>query len=269
VILDDPHNVIKAESDAEREKTVRFFRESMSNRLNDEQSAIVIIMQRLHENDVSGDVLNREADYCHLMIPMYFDPFRFPASEDGTATEDPETGEAYTGNDIGWIDPRASDDDGEVLSPRQLAAMENTLAWPDRFPRERVKEYEYELGQYAFAGQYQQSPTPRKGGIFKREYWQPYVPTRTTSGPTSISSSCRSFRRGAGMICRGNILPTPSSFFETPQRHNACGTALFQRFCSRHKPSQNTIVAARKNAGSPYGTAVVALWRQKVSWEGL
>jgi hypothetical protein len=86
--------VIKAESDAEREKTVRFFRESMSNRLNDEQSAIVIIMQRLHENDVSGDVLNREADYCHLMIPMYFDPFRFPVSEDGTATEDPETGEA-------------------------------------------------------------------------------------------------------------------------------------------------------------------------------
>jgi hypothetical protein len=83
--------VIKAESDAEREKTVRFFRESMSNRLNDEQSAIVIIMQRLHENDVSGGVLNREADYCHLMIPIYFDPFRFPASVDGTVTEDPET----------------------------------------------------------------------------------------------------------------------------------------------------------------------------------
>jgi hypothetical protein len=33
----------------------------------------------------------------------------------------------------------------------------------------------YELGQYAFAGQYQQTPTPRKGGIFKREYWQFYV----------------------------------------------------------------------------------------------
>jgi hypothetical protein len=53
--------------------------------------------------------------------------------------------------------------------------MENMLAWPARFPRDRVKEFEYELGQYAFAGQYQQSPTPRKGGIFKREYWQPYV----------------------------------------------------------------------------------------------
>jgi hypothetical protein len=62
-----------------------------------------------------------------------------------------------------------------VLSPRELAAREGMLAWPKRFPRARVKEYEYELGQYAFAGQYQQSPVPRKGGIFKREYWQPYV----------------------------------------------------------------------------------------------
>jgi hypothetical protein len=50
-----------------------------------------------------------------------------------------------------------------------------------RFPLHRVKEYEYELGQYAFAGQYQQSPVPRKGGIFKREYWQPYVPPTTGS----------------------------------------------------------------------------------------
>jgi hypothetical protein len=94
VLLDDPHNVIKAESDTEREKTVRFVRKSMSNRLNDEQSAIVVIMQRLHDSDVSGDILRREANYCHMLIPMYFDPLRYPASEDGTVTEDPETGEA-------------------------------------------------------------------------------------------------------------------------------------------------------------------------------
>jgi hypothetical protein len=181
VILDDPHNVIKAESDLERGKTVRFVRESMSNRLNDERSAIVIIMQRLHEGDVSGDILAREADYCHLMIPMHFDPLRYPASADGESTEDPETGEQYTGNEIGWIDPRASNEDGEALSPRELAANDGLLAWEARFPARRVKEFEYELGQYAFAGQYQQSPTPRKGGIFKREYWQPYIPPVTGS----------------------------------------------------------------------------------------
>jgi hypothetical protein len=55
------------------------FRESMSNRLNDERSATVVIMQRLHENDVSGDILAREANYCHMMVPMYFDPLRYPA----------------------------------------------------------------------------------------------------------------------------------------------------------------------------------------------
>jgi hypothetical protein len=59
VLLDDPHNVIKAESEVEREKTVRFVRESMSNRINDDSSAIVVIMQRLHENDVSGDISYR------------------------------------------------------------------------------------------------------------------------------------------------------------------------------------------------------------------
>jgi hypothetical protein len=128
VILDDPHNVIKAESDLERDKTVRFFRESMSNRINDDRSAIVIIMQRLHANDVSGDILARESDYCHCLIPMYFDPLRYPASEDGERTEAPETGEPFTGNEIGWIDPRALDEDGEVLSPRGMAAREGALA---------------------------------------------------------------------------------------------------------------------------------------------
>jgi hypothetical protein len=165
----------------------------MSNRLNDEQSAIVVSMQRLHEGDVSGDILAREANYCHMMIPMYFDPLRYPASADGERTEDPETGELFEGDEIGWIDPRGCDEDNVVLSPRELAENQNMLAWPERFPAARVREYEYELGQYAFAGQYQQSPVPRKGGIFKREYWQPYVscppaaPGRAC-GPTSTSS---------------------------------------------------------------------------------
>jgi hypothetical protein len=110
VILDDPHNVIKIESQMEREKTVRFFRESMSNRLNDDNSAIVIIMQRLHDGDVSGDILAREADYCHLMIPMRFEPMVYPSSADGEILEDPETGEPFEGNE-----------DGELMTPREMA----------------------------------------------------------------------------------------------------------------------------------------------------
>jgi hypothetical protein len=62
--------VVDVESENVRKKTVRFFRASMSNRLNNKQSAIIVVMLRLHEDDVSGDILAREASYCHSMIPM-------------------------------------------------------------------------------------------------------------------------------------------------------------------------------------------------------
>ena len=49
---------------------------------------------------MSGDILAREANCCHMMIPMYFDPLRYPASADGEATEDPETGDGAPGRPV-------------------------------------------------------------------------------------------------------------------------------------------------------------------------
>jgi len=139
VILDDPHNIKEAESEAVRTETVRWFKEGMLNRLNDiEADAIVVVMQRVHEADVSGAILTGAMDYVHLMIPMEFDP--------GRRCE----------TDIGWSDPR--EDEGE-------------LAWPGRFPAHVVEQLQNDLGPYAYNGQYQQAPTPRGGGIFKRDWW--------------------------------------------------------------------------------------------------
>lgn len=140
ILLDDPHNVKEAESDAVRGETVRWFRESLSNRLNDiERSAMIIIMQRVNEGDVSGVALSGDFDYCHLMIPMEFDAQRRCETE------------------IGWADPR--EEDGE-------------LAWPERFSEDVVERLKRQLGPYAYAAQYQQFPEPRGGGIIKREWWQ-------------------------------------------------------------------------------------------------
>lgn len=140
VILDDPHNVKEGESDAVRGETVRWFREALSNRLNDmERSVIVVIMQRVHEADVSGCILELGLPYVHLMIPMEYDPGR----ECSTT--------------IGWCDPRT--DEGE-------------LAWPERFPDNQVADLRNTLGPYAYAGQYQQAPAPRGGGIIQRDWWQ-------------------------------------------------------------------------------------------------
>jgi predicted phage terminase large subunit-like protein len=96
-------------------------------------------MQRVHESDVSGAVLENEmSGYVHLMIPMEYDPGRHCVTPI-------------------WEDPRSE---------------EGELAWPERFPPEVVLGIKTTLGPYAYAGQYQQAPAPRGGGIFKREWWQ-------------------------------------------------------------------------------------------------
>lgn len=154
VILDDPHNVKEAESEIVRGETVRWFRESMSNRLNDmEKGAIIVIMQRLHGDDVSGVILEKGMAYDHLMIPMEYDYDR-----QTTENYEPIT------TDIGWYDPRYDEFDPE--EPEVL------LAWPERFSEAVWSAIQVDIGPYAVAGQYAQSPTPRGGGIFKREWWQ-------------------------------------------------------------------------------------------------
>jgi phage terminase large subunit-like protein len=67
LILDDPHNVKDGESEVKRRGAVRWFRESLSTRMNNmERDAIIVIMQRVHENDVSGEILAQNMGYEHL-----------------------------------------------------------------------------------------------------------------------------------------------------------------------------------------------------------
>jgi hypothetical protein len=216
---DEPQYRIKSETEPH---PVRFVRESMSNRLNDEQSAIVVIMQRPHEGDVSGDILAREANYCHMVIPMYFDPLRYPASVDGTATEDPETGEpGGEGIDIGWTDPRAQDDDGEVLSPRQLAANENLLAWPERFPLTGSRSTSTNSVSMLSPGSTSRARCPVRAAsssasIGSRTFRRPRGRTRG-SGRTSTSSSCRLIQPSPRRR-RTTLSVAPSGVFGPTQR---------------------------------------------------
>ena len=98
VIIDDPHSVQEAESERVREETIRWFRESISSRFNNlKTGALVIIMQRVHEEDVSGVALGPEFDYCHCMIPWEYDSGR-QRDAGGNPIE----------NQIGWSDPRSA-----------------------------------------------------------------------------------------------------------------------------------------------------------------
>lgn len=152
---DDPHNVKESESDVVRKETVRWFRESMSSRLNNmETGAKIVIMQRVNEEDVSGTITKELRDYCHLMIPM---EMVWQADDDGNP---------YS-TDIGWVDPRWTPDPEDC---------EGALAWPERFPERIIPQMKRDAGQYAWSSQYQQVPNPRGGGIFQRDHWMPAEP---------------------------------------------------------------------------------------------
>ena len=139
VILDDPISADNANSEAELENARITFTETLPTRVNSDRSAIVVIMQRLHEKDTSGVILDMGLKYEHLMIPMRYEEERA----------------CSTG--IGWEDPRSTD--GELM-------------FPERFPETQVDELERTLGSYGTAGQLQQRPAPRGGGMFKREWLQ-------------------------------------------------------------------------------------------------
>lgn len=137
VIIDDPHSTEQAESEAERKRAIRIFRESVPSRLNDPiRSAIIAIMQRLHAGDVSGVALSQGLGYTHLMLPMEFEIDRRCETE------------------IGFRDPRTYE--GELLCP-------------ERWPPEVIERDRAVMGSYAWAGQMQQRPAPREGGMFKIE----------------------------------------------------------------------------------------------------
>lgn len=139
VIIDDPHSVDGAESETQRIGAVQTFRESISDRMNDVQtSAIVIIMQRLHEGDISGTVLALGLPYVHLCLPMEYEPARHCTT--------------YIGGKLFFSDPRTID--GELL-------------FAERFPRAEMESMKIKKGEYAYAGQYQQRPAPREGGMFQ------------------------------------------------------------------------------------------------------
>jgi predicted phage terminase large subunit-like protein len=138
--LDDPLSPEKAHSDAGRETAIRVLSETIPTRLNNPaKSAIVIVMQRLHERDPSGYVLSEGLGYEHLLIPMEFEP------------------ERRVHTCIGWTDPRA--EAGELM-------------FPDRFPQHVIDRDKKALGAYGWAGQMQQRPNPSGGGLFKSDWWQ-------------------------------------------------------------------------------------------------
>jgi len=164
IVIDDPHNPIEAESDAQRQHALDYFTQTLSTRLDDKaHDAIVLVMQRLHTRDLSGLCL--EHDFEHLCLPALA-PKRtiitFPRSR-RTHVREPD----------------------EPL-------------WPTRENVAQLTKQRELLGSYGFAGQYQQEPVPRIGGMFERGWWRFYDALPPGARGNVIQSWDLAFKDGDG-----------------------------------------------------------------------
>ena len=155
LIVDDPMNAKKAFSDQERETTNRNFDATFRSRLNDPATGVIIIvMQRLHDDDLTGHVQAQEPNaWTHIKLP------------------------AEAEHDELWLFP---------TSGLMWRRKPGELLWPERFPASVLADLKAALGSWSYAGQYQQNPAPLEGGIIQRKWLQYYRDWSTTeSGLTN------------------------------------------------------------------------------------
>lgn len=140
IIIDDPIKPQDAMSNAEREKVNAWYDNTLYSRLdNKNEGVIVIVMQRLHVDDLVGHVLGKE-DWTVIELPAIAEEPQRLYFGDGSYVDRPQ---------------------GNVLHPERES--EETL---DRIRRT--------IGSVNFAAQYQQRPLPEEGNKVKRQWFRRY-----------------------------------------------------------------------------------------------
>jgi predicted phage terminase large subunit-like protein len=143
IVIDDPLKPEEALSDARRQAANEWYDSTLYSRLNDKRDgAIVIVMQRLHEDDLVGHVLEQEP----------WEVVRFPAIAEEDEVHQIET----------------------IWGPRTFVRRRGEALHPEREPLDTLDRICRTVGDYNFAGQYQQSPAPLGGGLVKREWFKRY-----------------------------------------------------------------------------------------------
>ena len=139
LIVDDPLNPTQAYSDVELANANRWMEQTLpSRKTNKEVTPTILIMQRLHQSDPTGAWLAKQKENLkHICLPGEIRNYE-------KQLQPPELKEFY------------KDDLLDV----------NRLSW------KILKDMEADLGQYGYAGQIGQDPTPPGGGMFKVDHFQ-------------------------------------------------------------------------------------------------
>lgn len=141
-IVDDPMTPALAYSSVERDKVNRWFDETLSSRnVNHDVTVTIIVMQRLHEKDSTGYILEKVekgSRIKHICIPA----------------EVTELTKSH------------------VKPASLLVNYKGGLFDPERRSRQNLEQVKIELGSYGYAGQMGQMPAPAEGGIIKKNWFE-------------------------------------------------------------------------------------------------
>ncbi|MDD4519609.1 MAG: phage terminase large subunit [Alphaproteobacteria bacterium] len=147
IIIDDPLKPADAASDLQREKVNEWYRTTLFSRLNDKQTGkIILIMQRLHQDDLTGYLLDSNAGFRHIKLPII-------AEEE----------------EVWPIFDRAKNE------PDVFTRKVGELLHPAREDMSVVMDLKMSLGEIVFAGQYRQMPVPAEGGTIKKDWIHTYT----------------------------------------------------------------------------------------------
>ena len=143
LIVDDPISREDSLSDVIRKKTLSWFFETLPSRRNDQMvSLIVLVMQRIHQDDPSGALIQHSTGltYKRFCLPSDVEP-------------------------------------GVHVEPKHLLKKYiKGVMFPSAFPKKVLDKLRLTLGSYTFNAQCRQMPAPPEGGIFNRSWWRFWKP---------------------------------------------------------------------------------------------
>jgi predicted phage terminase large subunit-like protein len=146
IVIDDPLKAEEAMSELARKRVIDWYSGTLVSRLNDKQRGpIVVVMQRLHEDDLAGHLLEQGC-WQHLDLPAI-------------ALEDTEI--ALGGS-------------------RTMHRRSGDILHPEREGIKALERIKAEIGSLMFSAQYQQRPVPLEGSLIRRDWirWYETAPSR-------------------------------------------------------------------------------------------
>ena len=155
IIIDDPIKPDDAHSDTTRQNVLNWYSNTLASRLNNKETgSIVLVMQRLHEEDLAGHLLDA-GGWEHLSLPAI--------SEDDMSIQ---------------------------VGPKQFHQYrQGMVLHPERESLARLQELKKIMGSATFAAQYQQDPVPAEGLHVKKEWFRYYSePPEKRQGDRTVQS---------------------------------------------------------------------------------